>query len=58
MIRIQISEDALEDLNEGFLFYYAQTLRGCGSRQESTGLLRRTITVCSVGFSHTAYFTQ
>ncbi len=27
MIRIQISEDALEDLNEGFLFYYAQESR-------------------------------
>jgi hypothetical protein len=27
MIRIQISEDALEDLNEGFLFYYAQEPR-------------------------------
>ena len=24
MIRIQISEDAVDDLNEGFLFYYAQ----------------------------------
>ncbi len=24
MIRVQISEDALQDLNEGFLFYEAQ----------------------------------
>jgi hypothetical protein len=68
MIRIRISDDALCDLQEGFLFYEAQeeglgdfsgaTSRACGSAPELIASSIAITTVCSVAFSRTAFSTR